>query len=198
MVNPSEQKSARSKMVDEIYNHAEEKMKKAIENLRYELNKIRTGKASASILDGVKVNYYGSVVPLKQAASISVPEIRLITVQPWDKSMINEIEKAILKSDIGLSPVNDGHIIRLPIPPLTEERRLELVKQTKRLGEEIKISVRNSRREANEGFKKEEKDGNISEDDSYRFQENIQELTDEYVKKVDEILKVKDQEIMEV
>ena len=185
-------------MVDEIYNHAEEKMKKAIENLRYELNKIRTGKASASILDGVKVNYYGSIVPLKQAASISVPEIRLITVQPWDKSMINEVEKAILKSDIGLTPVNDGHIIRLPIPPLTEERRLELVKQTKRLGEEVKVSVRNSRREANERLKKEEKDGTISEDDSYRSQENIQELTDEYIRKVDEILKVKEQEIMEV
>lgn len=185
-------------MVDEIYNHAEEKMKKAIENLRYELNKIRTGKASASILDGVKVNYYGSIVPLKQAASISVPEIRLITVQPWDKSMINEVEKAILKSDIGLTPINDGHIIRLPIPPLTEERRLELVKQTKRLGEEVKVSVRNSRREANERLKKEEKDGNISEDDSYRSQENIQQLTDEYIRKVDEILKVKEQEIMEV
>jgi ribosome recycling factor len=185
-------------MVNQIYNHAEEKMKKAIENLRYELNKIRTGKASPSILDGVKVNYYGSIVPLKQAASISVPEMRLITVQPWDKSMINEIEKAILKSDIALTPVNDGHIIRLPIPQLTEERRLELVKQTKRLGEEVKVSIRNSRREANESLKKGEKDGEISEDDSYRSQERIQELTNEYIKKVDDILKVKEQEIMEI
>jgi len=197
-VNPSEQKFARSKMINEIYNQGEEKMKKAIENLRYELNKIRTGKASASILDGVKVNYYGSIVPLKQAASISVPEIRLITVQPWDKSMINEIEKAILKSDIGLTPVNDGHIIRLPIPALTEERRLELVKQTKRLGEEIKVSIRNSRREANESLKKGEKDGTISEDNSYRAQENIQELTDKYIKKVDDILQAKEREIMEI
>jgi ribosome recycling factor len=197
-VNPSEQKFARSKMIDETYNQAEEKMTKAIENLRYELNKIRTGKASATILDGVKVNYYGSIVPLKQAASISVPEVRLITVQPWDKSMINEVEKAILKSDIGLTPVNDGHIIRLPIPPLTEERRVELVKQTKRLGEEIKVSLRNSRREANENLKKAEKESKISEDDSYRAQENIQELTNEYIKKVDEILKAKEQEIMEI
>ncbi len=197
-MNPSEQKFARSKMIAETYNQAEEKMTKAIENLRYELNKIRTGKASATILDGVKVNYYGSIVPLKQAASISIPEVRLITVQPWDKSMINEVEKAILKSDIGLTPVNDGHIIRLPIPPLTEERRVELVKQTKRLGEEIKVSLRNSRREANENLKKAEKESKIPEDDSHRAQENIQELTDEYIKKVDEILKVKEQEIMEI
>jgi ribosome recycling factor len=185
-------------MVNEIRNQAEDKMKKTIENLRYELNKIRTGKASPSILDGVKVNYYGSVVPLKQAASISVPEIRLVTVQPWDKSMINEIEKAILKSDVGLTPLNDGHIIRLPIPQLTEERRLELVKQAKRFGEEGKVSIRNSRREANEQLKKAEKDSKISEDESYRAQEKIQQLTDDYIKKVDEILKVKEQEIMEI
>lgn len=197
-MNPSEQKFARSKMVNQIYNQAEEKMKKAIENLRYELNKIRTGKASPSILDGVKVNYYGSIVPLKQAASISIPEMRLITVQPWDKSMINEIEKAILKSDIGLNPMNDGHIIRLPIPQLTEERRLELVKQTKRLGEDVKVSIRNSRRDANESLKKGEKDSQISEDDSYRSQEKIQELTDEFVKKIDDILKAKELEIMEI
>lgn len=185
-------------MVNEIRNQTEEKMKKAIENLRYELNKIRTGKASPAILDGVKVNYYGSIVPLKQAASISVPEIRLITVQPWDKSMINEIEKAILKSDIGLTPVNDGHIIRLPIPQLTEERRLELVKQAKRFGEEIKVSIRNSRREANESLKKAEKDSEISEDDSFKAQEKVQELTDDYIKKVDAIFKMKEQEIMEI
>lgn len=185
-------------MINETHSQTESKMKKAIENLRYELNKIRTGRASASILDGVKVNYYGSIVPLKQAASISIPEVRLITVQPWDKSMINEIEKAILKSDIGLNPVSDGHIIRLPIPALTEERRLELVKQTKRLGEEIKVSIRNTRRDANEKLKKGEKDGIISEDNSYRAQENIQELTNDYIKKVDNILKAKEQEIMEI
>jgi len=185
-------------MVNKIHKQAEESMKGAIENLGYELNKIRTGKASPLILDGVKVNYYGSVVPLKQAASISVPEIRLITVQPWDKSMINEIEKAISKSDVGLTPMNDGHIIRLPIPQLTEERRAELVKQAKRMGEEIKISIRTSRREANEDLKKAEKDSEISEDDAYRAQEKIQELTNNYTKKVDEILNAKEKEIMEI
>ncbi len=185
-------------MVNKIQKQAEERMTGAIENLRYELNKIRTGKASPSILDGVKVNYYGSVVPLKQAASISVPEIRLITVQPWDKSMINEIEKTILKSDIGLTPVSDGHIIRLPIPQLTEERRVDLVKQAKRLGEEIKISIRTSRREANESIKNAEKDSAISEDESHRAQDKIQELTNNYTKTVDEILNAKEREIMEI
>jgi len=185
-------------MIDKIYKDTDDKMNKAIENLRYELNKIRTGKASPAILDGIKVNYYGSVVPLKQAASISVPEIRLITVQPWDKSLMNEIEKAILKSDVGLTPINDGHIIRLPIPALTEERRKDLVKQTRRQGEEIKVSIRNARRDANESLKKGEKDGTISEDESFRSQEKIQELTNKFIEKVDEILKGKENEIMEV
>ena len=179
MENLSELKYARRKMIDEIYSRAEAKMKKAIESFQYELNKIRTGKASASILDGIKVNYYGSIVPLNQAASISVPEPRLITIQPWDKSMISEIEKTILKSDLGLTPINDGHIIRLPIPPLTEERRQDLVKQTKRMGEEIKVSIRNSRREANDALKKAEKEGDISEDDTRRGQGNVQDLTNE-------------------
>ena len=185
-------------MTEEIFLQAEEKMTKTIENIRYELNKFRTGKASAAILDGVKVNYYGSIVPLKQAANISVPEARLITIQPWDKSMINEIEKAILKSDLGLTPMNDGNIIRLPIPQLTEERRQDLVKQAKRLGEEAKISIRNSRRDANEKIKKLEKDHNISEDDSHDTQDEIQKLTDEYITKIDEILKKKEIEILEV
>jgi len=185
-------------MIDEIHNRAEAKMKKAIESFQHELNKIRTGKASASILDGVKVNYYGSIVPLNQAASISVPEPRLITIQPWDKSMISEIEKTILKSDLGLTPINDGHIIRLPIPPLTEERRQDLVKQTKRMGEEIKVSIRNSRREANDALKKAEKEGDISEDDARRGQGNVQDLTNDYIKKVDEMLKAKEKEIMEI
>lgn len=185
-------------MTEEIYIQTEEKMNKTIENIRFELNKFRTGKASATILDGVKVNYYGSIVPLKQAANISVPEARLITIQPWDKSMINEIEKAILKSDLGLTPMNDGNIIRLPIPQLTEERRLNLVKQAKRLGEEGKISIRNSRREANENIKKAEKNHDISEDDSHRAQDDIQKLTDEYISKIDEILKKKEKEIMEI
>lgn len=185
-------------MIDEIYNQAETKMKNAIESFRHELNKIRTGKASASILDGIKVNYYGSIVPLNQAASVSVPEVRLITIQPWDKTMISEIEKTILKSDLGLTPMSDGHIIRLPIPQLTEERRIELVKQTKRIGEEIKVSIRNSRRDANDSLKKGEKDSQISEDDSHRSQDNIQEITNEYIKMVDDILIDKEKEIMEI
>ncbi len=187
-----------AKMIEEIYQQTEAKMQKTVENLQYELNKFRTGKASAALLDGVKVNYYGSVVPLKQAANISVPEARLISIQPWDKSMINEIEKAILKSDLGLTPQNDGNLIRLPIPQLTEERRKELVKQAKRLGEESKISLRNSRRDANEALKKAEKDSQISEDDSHRAQEKIQKLTDSYVEKIDELLKKKEAEIMEI
>lgn len=185
-------------MTEEIYLEAEEKMQKTVENIRYELSKFRTGKASAAILDGVKVNYYGSIVPLKQAANISVPEARLITVQPWDKSMINEIEKAILKSDLGLTPMNDGNMIRLPIPQLTEERRKDLVKQAKRLGEEAKISVRNSRRDANESIKKGEKDHSVSEDESHRAQDDVQKLTDKFIEQIDEILNKKEIEIMEI
>ncbi len=185
-------------MMNEIYNSAKSKMEKAIESLKSDLNTIRTGKASASILDGIKVNYYGSIVPLKQAANISVPEVRLITVQPWDKTMISEIEKAIMKSDLGLTPINDGHIIRLPIPTLTEDRRKDLVKQTKRIGEEIKVSIRNTRRDANDKLKKAEKDSDISEDESHRGQDNIQELTDDYIKKIDQILEAKEKEIMEI
>ena len=185
-------------MIDEIFQKTEVKMKTAIESFRSELNRIRTGKASAAILDGIKVNYYGSIVPLNQAANVSVPEARLITIQPWDKSMISETEKTIQKSDLGLTPMSDGHIIRLPIPSLTEERRLELVKQTKRLGEEIKISIRNSRRDANDEIKKAEKDSDVSEDDSHRGQKKIQELTDKFVNVVDDILKNKEKEIMEI
>jgi ribosome recycling factor len=186
------------KMINTINTETKDKMQKTIENFRFELNKFRTGKASASLLDGVKINYYGSVVPLKQAANISVPEARLMTIQPWDRSMINEIEKAILKSDIGLTPQNDGNIIRLPIPQLTEERRKDLVKQAKRLGEECKISVRNSRREANEQIKKAEKDHDVSEDDSHRAQDEIQKVTDDFIKKIDEVLEKKEKEIMEI
>ncbi|HDP98621.1 MAG TPA: ribosome recycling factor [bacterium] len=185
-------------MIDQVFKQTETKMSKAIESFGSDLNKIRTGKASATILEAVKVNYYGSIVPLNQAASVSVPEARLITVQPWDKSMITEIEKTLLKSDLGLTPVSDGHIIRLPIPSLTEERRLELVKQTKKIAEDIKVSIRNSRRDANDSLKKAEKDGEISEDDSHRGQDNIQELTDNYIKKIDEMLAKKEQEIMEI
>jgi len=185
-------------MIEEIYLKTEEKMVKTIDTIRSELNKFRTGKASAAILEGVKVNYYGSIVPLKQAANISAPEARLITIQPWDKSMINEIEKAILKSDLGLTPMNDGHIIRLPIPQLTEERRQQLVKQAKKLGEEAKIAIRNIRRDANEQIKKAEKTHEISEDDLHRSQDEIQTMTDDFITKIDDVLKKKEKEIMEI
>jgi len=186
------------KMINQILESTKKKMDKTIENLLYELTRFRTGKANPSLLDGIKVNYYGSIVPLKQAANIGVPEPRLLTIQPWDKTMINEIEKAIQKSDIDLTPNNDGNIIRLPIPQLTEERRLDLVKKAKKLGEESKVSIRNTRRESNDSIKKAEKDKEISEDESHRNMDEIQKITDDYIKKVDDILKKKETEIMEV
>ncbi|MBN1153930.1 ribosome recycling factor [candidate division KSB1 bacterium] len=185
-------------MINRILDSTKDKMEKSIENLRYELTHFRTGKANPSLLDSIKVNYYGSIVPLKQAANIGVPEARLLTIQPWDKSMINEIEKAIQKSDLGLTPNNDGHIIRLPIPQLTEERRQALVKQAKKLGEETKISIRNARRDANDSIKKAEKDKDISEDESHRTMDEVQTITDDYIKRVDEILKKKEAEILEI
>ena len=185
-------------MIDKIYNAAEEKMKKALESTKAELAKIRTGKASTALLDGIRVNYYGAMVPIKQVASVSTPEVRLITVQPWEKGVIGEIEKAILKSDLGLNPVNDGHLIRIPIPPLTEERRHDLVRLSKKLGEEGRVAIRNARRDANEALKKAEKNHETSEDDSHRAMDDVQELTDDYIEKIDEVLKKKEEEIMEV
>lgn len=185
-------------MIDEIYLESEEKMEKTLEATRQQIAKIRTGKASPSILDSVRVNYYGSIVPLKQVAGINVPEVRLIVIQPWEKNLISDIEKAILKADLGLNPINDGNVIRLPIPPLTEERRRELVKFSKKIGEEGKIALRNIRRDANDMMKKAEKEHKVSEDDLHRGQENIQELTHDFIKKIDEILQKKEKEIMEV
>ncbi|MDZ7373833.1 MAG: ribosome recycling factor [candidate division KSB1 bacterium] len=184
-------------IIDEIFQDAENRMKKAVEATQAELSKIRTGKASPAILDTIRVDYYGSSLPLKQVASISVPEPRLITIQPWDRKILPEIEKAILKSDLGLNPINDGNIIRLPIPPLTEERRRDLVRIVHKLGEEGRIAVRNIRRDANEQLKKAEKDGEISEDDAHRAMKEVQDLTDEYIEKIDEIIKAKEKEILE-
>jgi len=184
-------------LIDEILQDAETRMKKAVEATQAELSKIRTGKASPAILDTIRVDYYGSSLPLKQVASISVPEPRLITIQPWDRKVLPEIEKAILKSDLGLNPINDGSIIRLPIPPLTEERRRDLVRVVHKLGEEGRVAIRNIRRDANEELKKAEKDGEISEDDAHRAMKEVQDLTDEYIEKIDEIVKVKEKEILE-
>ncbi len=185
-------------MVEQVYTHAEDKMQAALAALRREYAGIRTGRASLSILDGIRVDYYGTQVPINQAANLSIPDPRQITIQPWDVSLIKEIEKAILKSDLGITPGNDGKLIRLSIPPLNEERRMQLVKVVKRLAEESRISVRNSRREAIESIKKLEKDKEIPEDDSHKAQDKLQKLTDDYINQVNTIQEHKEQEVMEI
>ena len=185
-------------MIKQVLDESKEKMEKTISATRSELAKIRTGRANLSLLDTVRVDYYGSMVPLKQVANMGIPEPRLITVQPWDKSQIGAIEKAIMQADIGITPNSDGHIIRLPIPPLTEERRKELVKLVHQLGEEGKVAIRNIRRDALERFKKSQKSGEISEDEEYNGGIDIQNLTDEHIKKIDEIVSSKEEEIMEI
>uniref|UniRef100_A0A7C4TD57 Ribosome-recycling factor n=1 Tax=candidate division WOR-3 bacterium TaxID=2052148 RepID=A0A7C4TD57_UNCW3 len=184
-------------MMEKIKEETKTKMEKSINLLSQELAKLRTGRASPALLDGIKVEYYGSFLPLNQVASITIPEPRLIVIQPWDKQALSAIEKAINKAGIGLTPNNDGNVIRLPLPPLTTERREELVKLNQKLGEECKIAIRNIRRDANNEIKKQEKDKKISEDESFKLQETIQKMTDEYIKKVDEILKKKEKEIRE-
>ena len=185
-------------MIDEISSDAKQGMEKSLEGLRHELASIRTGRATTSLLDGIRVNYYGSMVPIKQVANIGVPEPRLVAIQPWEPKMVPVIEKAVLSSELGLTPVSDGTIIRLPIPQLTEERRHDLARMVHKLAEEGRISIRNVRRDANELLKEASKEGEISEDDSHRGQRDIQDLTDEYIRKVDQMLEVKEQEIMEV
>lgn len=175
-----------------------QRMDAALEHLKRELAGLRTGRASLALLDGVKVDYYGTPTPLKQIATLSVPESRLITIQPWEPPMVKEIEKALLASGLGLTPSNDGKVIRLPIPPLSEERRKELAKLCKKHGEEAKVAVRNVRREGNEELKHLQKDSKISEDELRKAEAEVQKLTDQYVQKVDEILKKKEEEIFEV
>ncbi len=177
---------------------AEERMRKAVESARAELSKIRTGKASPAILDAVRVNYYGSSVPLKQVATVNTPDSKLITVQPWEKNLLPEIEKAIQKADLGLNPQNDGVLIRLPIPPLTQERRQDLVRTCKKLGEEGRVAIRNVRRDAMEHLKKAKKEGAMAEDDEKSSEKELQKTTDKYIGQIDEILKHKETEIMEV
>jgi len=172
-------------------------MNKTIRALESELKRIRTGRASLSLLDGIRVDYYGTPTPLNQMASLSVPESRLITIQPWDVSAIKEIEKAILKSDLGLTPSSDGKIVRIAIPPLTEERRKELVKIVHKISEEHKVALRNIRRDANELIKSFKKDGDVSEDDAFKAQDQIQTITDEFIAKIDAIYKDKEKEILE-
>ena len=185
-------------MINEILSEAKKDMEKALASVQHEMALIRTGRATTNLLDVVRVDYYGSQLPINQVATVGVPEPRLLTIQPWDKSAISAVEKAILASGLGLTPSNDGTIIRLPIPSLTEERRRDLVRVVHKLAEEGRIAVRNARREANEMLKEGEKDGEIPEDECKRAQKQVQELTDERIKQVDEILKQKEAEIMEV
>lgn len=185
-------------MEADIKKKVKEKMDKAIDALRKDLASIRTGRASLSIFDGILVDYYGTPTPINHLATMAVPESRLITIQPWEPRIIQEIEKAIQKSDLGLNPTNDGKVIRIAIPPLTEERRRQIVKHVHKRGEEARVAIRNIRRDANEEAKKLEKEKHISEDDTKRLIEEIQKITDSYIQKVDEIVKHKEDEVMEV
>ena len=184
-------------MIESTLQDTKDRMGKTITDLKNELKRVRTGRASLSLLDGIRVDYYGTQTQLNQMASLSVPESRLIVIQPWDVSVIKEIEKAILKSDLGLTPSSDGKLIRISIPPLTEERRKELVKVVSKMCEEHKIATRNIRRDSNELLKGFKKDGDISEDDAFKAQDSVQKVTDEYINRIDEIYKNKEKEILE-
>ena len=185
-------------MLKDVFNEVEDKMKKTLEVLRKDYSSMRAGRANPAILEIIKVDYYGALTPLNQLANISAPEPRLLTVQPWDKSLLSAIEKAILKSDLGLNPTNDGNILRIAIPQLTEERRQELVKAAKKKAEESKVGIRNIRRDANDRIKKMEKDKDLTEDEAKKQQEETQKTTDKYIKEADNILAIKEKEIMEV
>ena len=183
-------------MVEDVLNDAESGMNKAIEAFQRELAKVRTGRASTSLIEGVLVDYYGTKTPLNQIAALSAPEARLLVVQPYDKGAMAAIEKAIYQSDLGLTPVNDGKVVRVPLPELTEERRKELVKHVKKVGEEYRVSARNHRRDANELIKKLQKEKQLTEDAGRATQERVQKLTDEYIEKIDKVLKAKEDELM--
>jgi ribosome recycling factor len=185
-------------MKELIFEELREEMDKAIKALEKSFQKVRTGRASVALLDGIKVEYYNVPTPLNQLATLSVPESRLIVISPWDGSIIGGIERAIMKSDLGLMPSNDGKVIRIAIPPLTEERRKDLVKVVKKMAEECKIRLRNVRRDANEQLKALKKDNEISEDDLYDSQEEVQKLTDKYIEKADGVLAAKEKEILEI
>ena len=184
-------------MIDDIYQDTKESMGKTVEALKRELQRIRTGRASLLVLDGIKVDYYGTPTPLNQMATLAIPESQQITIQPWDASVIKDIEKAILKSDLGLTPSNDGKILRISIPPLTEERRKELVKVIHKICEDHKVTARNLRRDSNDLLKGLKKDGDISEDEAFRSQDEVQKITDEHIKRIDECYSEKEKEILE-
>ncbi|MGW8207543.1 MAG: ribosome recycling factor [Syntrophobacteria bacterium] len=185
-------------MVEEIFEDLNERMGKSIETLKREYSRLRTGRASVSLLDGIRVSYYDTPTPLNQMASLAVPEPRLIVIQPWDKTAIGDIEKAILKSELGLTPMNDGKVIRIAIPPLTEERRKELVKVARKMAEDNKVAIRNIRRDANDMLKDLKTEKEITEDDLYRSQDEVQKITDDFISQVDELCTVKEKEILEI
>ncbi len=185
-------------MTKEVMNTAEDKMQKAVSALSREFKTLRAGRANPALLDKINVDYYGTSTPLKQLANISAPEPRLLVVQPWDKNSVADVEKSILKSDIGLTPNSDGTIIRLSIPELTQERRKELVKVVRKKTEEARVVVRNIRREANDSLKEMEKNKEISEDGARRYLEEVQNLTDKYIKEIDNVLETKEKEIIEI
>ena len=185
-------------MIDEILLELEDKMEKALSSLKHQLTKVRTGRASASVLDGVTVDYYGAQTPIAQVGNVSTPEARLLQIQPFDRNMIAAIEKAILGANLGLTPSNDGNLIRIPFPALTEERRKEQVKEIKKFGEDSKISVRNIRRDKNDLVKKSEKSKELSEDESKKFQSEIQKVTDEFISQIDVIIAEKEKELLKV
>ncbi|BAT72425.1 ribosome recycling factor [Thermosulfidibacter takaii ABI70S6] len=184
-------------MLDDLYKDLKRRMKKSVDKCDQELKGIRTGRASTVLLEEIKIEYYGTPTPLKQLATLSVPEPRMVLIQPWDKGIIKNIEKAIRDSGTGLSPTNDGNVIRVNFPPLTEERRRELVKIVRKIGEEYKIAIRNIRREGNDEVKEMEKEKLISEDEAKRALKEIQKITDEFIKAIDELIEKKEKEIME-
>lgn len=185
-------------MIKDIIKDSDSKMHKAVEHVRNEFIRIRTGKATTTLLDGIKVDYYGTLTPLNQVGNVSTPDIHTITIQCWDKSVMPHVEKAILNSNLGLNPINDGNLIRVPIPPLNEERRKELVKLIKKIAEEGKIAVRNIRRDEIEKLKKAEKQEHFSEDERKHAELEIQKLTDKHIKEIDTLVQQKEKEIMEV
>ncbi len=185
-------------MTELILEELEENMKNNIAFFEKSLNRVRTGRASLSLLDGIKVDYYGAPTPLNQLATLSIPDSQTILISPWDKTALGAVEKGILKSDLGLTPSNDGKVIRINVPPLTEQRRKELVKVVKKMAEDCRVSVRNARRDANNELKKLKNDGDISEDEFHAKQDEVQKITDEYIEKIDKILAAKEAEIMEI
>jgi ribosome recycling factor len=185
-------------VVDDILQECESGMKRAIEAFQRDLSRVRTGRANLSLLDGIRVDYYGTPTPLNQVASLNVADARLITIKPWEKNMIPIIEKAVRSSDLGLNPVADSELVRLPIPPLTQERRKDLVKQIKKMTEDARVAVRGARRDANDMLKEAEKDGDVTEDAAKAGSKKIQDLTDRYIEQVDEVAGKKEKEILEV